>query len=257
VWATEVSRTAVMPSTAERLCGTLIQGVECVLFQPQPSDAGGGSLLLLDWYGNFHVGDPVCVTGVRHVCATICQQETTCFAVSTIEAQQCTAAPCGGTCFVGPPQCAPRVPCPLFPTSEGACQVVSGKCACVTGVVPSPTVTPTPVGTPVPVRCFGDCNVDGRVTVDELLTGTMIALGNLPVSACPAFDCTSDCGPGPARNTPLAGRVTIRCLLRAVHHALNGCPPDSCRSDQDCDDGNPCSFDRCTATGCTHDCLCV
>jgi hypothetical protein len=30
-----------------------------------------------------------------------------------------------------------------------------------------------------------------------------------------------------------------------------------CASDKDCNDGNPCTIDRCTATGCAHDCICV
>ena len=30
-----------------------------------------------------------------------------------------------------------------------------------------------------------------------------------------------------------------------------------CQSDADCDDGNGCTVDRCTAQGCTHDCVCV
>ncbi len=30
-----------------------------------------------------------------------------------------------------------------------------------------------------------------------------------------------------------------------------------CASDQDCDDGNSCTVDRCSPSGCTHDCVCV
>jgi hypothetical protein len=30
-----------------------------------------------------------------------------------------------------------------------------------------------------------------------------------------------------------------------------------CTTDQDCNDGNGCTIDRCTARGCTHDCVCV
>jgi hypothetical protein len=64
--------------------------------------------------------------------------------------------------------------------------------------------------------CVGDCNGDGRVTVDEILTGINIDLGNTPVSACPAFSCPPctvlSCLPG------------VECLLEAVHNALDGCP---------------------------------
>ena len=30
-----------------------------------------------------------------------------------------------------------------------------------------------------------------------------------------------------------------------------------CASDKDCDDGNPCTVDRCMSGGCAHDCVCV
>jgi hypothetical protein len=60
--------------------------------------------------------------------------------------------------------------------------------------------------------CIGDCNDDGAVTVDELVTGVNIALGLIPVDACPAFDPSHD------------GAVTVDELLAAVNTALNGCP---------------------------------
>jgi hypothetical protein len=59
--------------------------------------------------------------------------------------------------------------------------------------------------------CVGDCNRDGAVTVDELLTGVNIALGNLPIDRCTAFDTNAD------------GAVTIDELLTAVNNALGIC----------------------------------
>lgn len=59
-------------------------------------------------------------------------------------------------------------------------------------------------------QCVGDCNGDGEVTINELILGVNIALGNDPVSACPAF--ASD------------GEVTIAQLIKGVNAALNGCP---------------------------------
>ncbi len=38
----------------------------------------------------------------------------------------------------------------------------------------------------------GDCNGDGAVTVDELVTGTTIGLEQRPVSACRSFDRNGD-----------------------------------------------------------------
>jgi hypothetical protein len=60
------------------------------------------------------------------------------------------------------------------------------------------------------VRCTGDCNDDGMVSIDELITGVNIALTALPVSACPALEDTN-------------GEVDIAQLITAVDNALNGC----------------------------------
>ncbi len=61
--------------------------------------------------------------------------------------------------------------------------------------------------------CTGDCNDNGAVTVDELVTGVNIALGAAPLGACSPMDARHD------------GLVTVDELGRAVDHALNGCPP--------------------------------
>ena len=59
--------------------------------------------------------------------------------------------------------------------------------------------------------CAGDCNADRQVTVDELITGVNIALGNAAVTACLQFDQNND------------GTVTINEILKAVNVALNSC----------------------------------
>lgn len=61
-------------------------------------------------------------------------------------------------------------------------------------------------------QCVGDCNGDGEVTINELITGVNIALGSTPVSACPAFANSE-------------GEVTMAQLILGVNNALNGCPP--------------------------------
>ena len=63
--------------------------------------------------------------------------------------------------------------------------------------------------------CTGDCDGDGAVTVDELLVGVNIALGNAPVSACPSFDSNGD------------GSVTIDEILTAVNNALERLSADA------------------------------
>ncbi len=68
-------------------------------------------------------------------------------------------------------------------------------------------------GVPVSAAaCPGDCNGNGSVTVDELVTGVNIALENASLSACPATDTSGD------------GMVTVNELVAAVSNALNGCP---------------------------------
>jgi len=60
--------------------------------------------------------------------------------------------------------------------------------------------------------CIGDCNADGEVTVDELVTGVSIALGETALGACPAFDGNQD------------SEVTVDEVVNAVGSALVGCP---------------------------------
>jgi poly(3-hydroxybutyrate) depolymerase/6-phosphogluconolactonase (cycloisomerase 2 family) len=61
------------------------------------------------------------------------------------------------------------------------------------------------------VRCVGDCDSNSQVTIDDVLEGVNVALGNLPFSSCEMFDDNGD------------GTVTVEELLRGVNNALNGC----------------------------------
>lgn len=85
-----------------------------------------------------------------------------------------------------------------------------------TAVPPTPTaptaVTPTATTAPTSTEdCAGDCRGNGQVTIDDLITGVDIALGNAPMSICAVFDVNGD------------SRVTIDELIRAVTNALTGC----------------------------------
>jgi hypothetical protein len=60
--------------------------------------------------------------------------------------------------------------------------------------------------------CIGDCDVGGAVTVDELITGVTIALGEADVDACLAFDADGN------------EAVTVDELVAGVDNALDGCP---------------------------------
>ena len=88
--------------------------------------------------------------------------------------------------------------------------------------VNSPTPTPVP-GSPTATfgfqPCPGDCDGDGMVTIDELVTAVNIALGSAGVAACPAADHDQ------------SGAVTIDELVRAVNAALSGCPLEPTRNE--------------------------
>jgi len=70
------------------------------------------------------------------------------------------------------------------------------------------TLTPTPT----PKSCVGNCNGDGEVTVNELITMVNIALGTANVTACTAGDANGD------------GAITINEIITGVNNGLNGCP---------------------------------
>lgn len=62
-----------------------------------------------------------------------------------------------------------------------------------------------------PGACVADCDGDGVVAVNEVIRGVNIALGNQPVSECPAADADGD------------GVVTISELIAAVKDVISGC----------------------------------
>ena len=112
---------------------------------------------------------------------------------------------------------------PIMPQNnagESASLAVTAPCEgaggtpTVTGVAgtetPTPTATAVPTGTTA--ACVGDCGGDGMVSISDLVTGVNIALGSLPITACPAFDCQNN------------GMVPINCLVQGVNNALGGCP---------------------------------
>ncbi|MDX2167970.1 MAG: hypothetical protein SF182_12925 [Deltaproteobacteria bacterium] len=60
--------------------------------------------------------------------------------------------------------------------------------------------------------CPGDCDGDGVVTVNEIITLVNIALGDESIDVCPNADVNGD------------GTVPIGEIIAAVQAALNGCP---------------------------------
>lgn len=91
-------------------------------------------------------------------------------------------------------------------------QGVTGNPGSVNVVVTqSATVTRTATTTPTPTPCAGDCGSDDKVTIEELIRGVTIALGDAHLSECRSFDTSGD------------GQVTVDELIAAVSNALYGC----------------------------------
>jgi hypothetical protein len=65
---------------------------------------------------------------------------------------------------------------------------------------------------PATAQCAGDCSGDGQVTVDEVIIGVNIALGEMRVEQCMAIDANGD------------RQVTVEEIVGAVNAALEGCP---------------------------------
>jgi hypothetical protein len=80
---------------------------------------------------------------------------------------------------------------------------------------PSPTQPVPPSATATPTQlvsdCAGDCDGDGTVAINELISGVAIALGAQPLAACAVFDLNAD------------GAVAINELIAGVNNALNAC----------------------------------
>src|SRR5262245_23394414 len=65
------------------------------------------------------------------------------------------------------------------------------------------------------IACVGDCAGNGVVDISDLMTGMNIALGQVGIAACPAFDRDGD------------GAVIVNELLQGVQSTLDGCVTDA------------------------------
>ncbi len=61
--------------------------------------------------------------------------------------------------------------------------------------------------------CVADCDGDGTVAINEIISGVNILLGLAPLSQCSAADCNGN------------GVVSVNCLVQAVTATLEGCTP--------------------------------
>ncbi len=99
-------------------------------------------------------------------------------------------------------------------------------------VIPTatPAATPTPGGI---AGCVGDCNGDEVVSVDELVRGVMIMLGDLPADECPKLDARMD------------GAVTLDEFVMAVDASLGTCAAPTFANIQDMIFTPTCATDFC------------
>lgn len=103
-----------------------------------------------------------------------------------------------------------QVPTAQLPPGRHQISVtVPGKYAAA--VSASVTILRAPSLEEVQNSCTGDCDQDLAVTVDELLTGVSIALGNRLVGECLLFDANGD------------STTTVDEILVAVGNAIDGC----------------------------------
>lgn len=142
-----------------------------------------------------------------------CQQGFACHdACETCDPETgaCAVANVGAECNDGNP-CTVESICEALDIPELG---VVGRCV-PPGTAPTPTPTTAP-STPTPTLalpvCVGDCNRDRAVTVDELVTGVNIALGERPNSDCPSFDTSGH------------ELVEVDELVGAIENVLSGCP---------------------------------
>lgn len=110
-------------------------------------------------------------------------------------------------------------PTPTLPIGAGTptstpTAPVGGTATSTASVTPTqPVATGTATATATGgLACAGDCDGDGEVEINELITLVNIALGLQPVSACPAGDINGN------------DEIAINEIITAVNNALNGCP---------------------------------
>ena len=120
-----------------------------------------------------------------------------------------------------PPTDTPTIPSPThtptMPTDTPTQNAATSTATSTQEEAPAtntPTATPseTPRITSTPAPCAGDCDGDGNVGIGELIRGVRIALEQVDISECAAFDSNAD------------GRVSIGELIAAVQSSLRGCP---------------------------------
>jgi hypothetical protein len=93
---------------------------------------------------------------------------------------------------------------------------------------------------------FGFCDLAAfRCANDALCAGG--ASGICAACGCPDDTIVVEAGHRRVLLDPSGAKLVLQCKRRCAR----------CTTDAACDDGNPCSLDRCLDGTCAHDCLCV
>ena len=204
--------------------------------------------------GDNRIAVGTCQKGAGCACAARCGEPP------TPTPRPCAdAATCGGPCAAA---------CPDGTVIAGKCVVDPGDgCTCSASCS-----APTPCGAG---QCFD--TLTGRCTGQACGRGSDCPLPN---QFCDLSGRHCACGPPPPPHGRLCcqcGTGGAQCFDMQFAEVQPICPPGCqsfvgqtcdpnsgscgpatpCASDQDCDDGNGCTIDRCTPDGCTHDCVCV
>jgi hypothetical protein len=140
---------------------------------------------------------------------------------ATIPSEQPTATATPTAADTATPSATAEVTTPAASQTPTTTATVEATVEATATATPDSTATPiasatatapaTPTATPEPSSCAGDCDDSGIVTINELIVGVNIALGNVPASECSAFDVDG------------SDTVTINELVAAVRNAATGC----------------------------------
>src|SRR5438552_4022574 len=181
--------------------------------------------------------------------------------------------PAGGQCT--DQSCSPSTPCPLdefclaqCPPPTAMCfDTITGQCTgqpcspaqpcalpnefCTPRCPPPPPPPTTPTLPPASCQADGDCGMDQfcecPVATCSKTGGTCVNEPQVcpevfaPVCGCDGTTYSNDC----------SRQGAGACKLH------DGACQQTCQADADCDDGNPCTVDRCNNGMCEHECLCV
>jgi hypothetical protein len=191
--------------------------------------------------------------------------------------------------FCDPTPCSSGLVCVINPFRGGVCDCI-GDCDDDYEVNVNELVAMVDVAlgkTEVSTCRLGDVNGDGEIGVDEILeavNNTLYGCGEnlspspptatrtaMPTPMLPHGHTCCECGNAGCEDfawvevepvCPLGCQIVMDAECEAPCHggpqsgSATCVPLTPCNADDDCDDGNPCTADRCTINGCTHACVC-